>query len=42
MGKNKYSRSFEIALSAISCGVWVGMLDVGFWSDIMLAAGYLF
>ena len=42
MGKNKYSRSFEIALSAISCAVSVVMLLVGFWSDILLASGYLF
>ena len=42
MGKNKYSRSFEIALSAISCAVAVVVLLVGFWSDILLASGYLF
>ena len=42
MGKNKYSRSFEIALSAISCAVAVVLLLVGFWSDILLASGYLF
>ena len=41
MGKNKYSRSFEIALSAISCAVAVVLLLVGFWSDILLASGYL-
>lgn len=40
--KNKYSRSFEIALSAISCAVAVVLLLVGFWSDILLATGYLF
>ena len=42
MGKNKYSRSFEIALSAISCAVSVVMLLVGFLSDILLSSGYLF
>lgn len=42
MGKNKYSRSFEIALSAISCAVAVVLLLVGLWSDILLATGYLF
>lgn len=42
MGNNKYSRSFEIALSAISCAVAVVLLLVGFWSDILLASGYLF
>ena len=41
MGNNKYSRSFEIALSAISCAVAVVVLLVGFWSDILLASGYL-
>ena len=41
MGKNKYSRSFEIALSAISCAVAVVLLLVGFWSDVLLATGYL-
>ena len=41
MSKNKYSRSFEIALSAISCAVAVVVLLVGFWSDILLATGYL-
>ena len=42
MGKNKYSRSFEIALSAISCDVAVVLLLVGFWSGYLLASGYLF
>ena len=42
MGKNKYSRSFEIALSAISCAVAVVLLLVGLWSNILLASGYLF
>lgn len=41
MKKNKYSRSFEIALSAISCAVAVVVLLVGFWSDVLLATGYL-
>lgn len=38
----KYSHSFEIALSAISCAVAVVLLLVGFWSNILLASGYLF
>lgn len=42
MGNNKYSRSFEIALSAISCAVAVVFLMLGFWSDFLLASGYLF
>lgn len=42
MGKRRYSHSFEIALSAISCAVAVVCLLVGFWSDILLASGYLF
>lgn len=42
MGKRKYTHSFEIALSAISCAVAVVCLLVGFWSDILLASGYLF
>lgn len=41
MGKRKYSRSFEIALSAISCAVAVIFLLLGFWSDVLLATGYL-
>ena len=42
MGKRKYTRSFEIAISAISCAVAVVCLLVGFFSDILLASGYLF
>ena len=42
MGKRKYTRSFEIALSAISCAVAVLCLLFGFFSDILLATGYLF
>ena len=42
MGKKKYSHSFEIALSAISCAVAVICLLLGFWSDVLLASGYLF
>ncbi len=41
MGKRKYSRSFEIALSAISCAVAVIFLLLGFWSNVLLATGYL-
>lgn len=42
MGQKKYSRSFEVALSAISCAVAVIFLMLGFWSDVLLASGYLF
>ena len=41
MGNPKYSRSFEVALSAISCAVAVIFLLLGFWSDVLLATGYL-
>ena len=41
MGKRKYTRSFEIALSAISCAVAVVFLLLGFWSGVLLATGYL-
>lgn len=42
MGKRKYTKSFEIALSAIACAVAVVCLLLGFWSDVLLATGYLF
>lgn len=41
MGGKKYPRSFEIALSAISCAVAVIFLLLGFWSNVLLATGYL-
>lgn len=41
MGKRKYTGSFELALSAISCAVAVIFLLLGFWSDVLLATGYL-
>ena len=41
MGKRNYSRSFEVALSAISCAVAVIFLMLGFWSDVLLASGYV-
>ena len=41
MGKRKYSHSSELALSAISCAVAVICLLLGFWSDFLLATGYL-
>ena len=41
MSGKKYPRSFEIALSAISCAVAVIFLLLGFWSDVLLATGYL-
>lgn len=40
MGKNKYSKSFEIALSAISCAVAVAFLSLGIISGALLATGY--
>ena len=41
MGKRNFSHSFEIALSAISCAVAVIFLMLGFWSNVLLASGYL-
>ncbi|MCD8308940.1 MAG: hypothetical protein LUD19_03715 [Clostridia bacterium] len=41
MPKNKYSKSFEIALSAISCAVAVLFLTLGTLSGYLLATGYL-
>lgn len=42
LGKQKYSKSFELALSAISCAIAVICLLLGFFSDFLLASGYLF
>lgn len=42
MGKRRYTKSFEIALSAISCAVAVICLLAGYWSGILLASGYFF
>ncbi len=41
MGKRNYPKSFEIALSAISCAVAVVFLTLGILSDYLLATGYL-
>lgn len=41
MGGRKYSHSFEIALSAVSCAIAVICLLLGFWSNILLGTGYL-
>lgn len=41
MSKNKYSKSFEIALSAISCAVAVAFLWLGIFSGYLTALGYL-
>ncbi|MCD7728981.1 MAG: hypothetical protein LUI60_03620 [Clostridia bacterium] len=41
MPKNKYSKSFEIALSAISCAVAVLFLTLGVFSRYLLATGYI-
>ena len=40
MGR-KYSKSFEIALSAISCAIAVAFLSLGILSGYLLALGYL-
>lgn len=42
MGKRKYTKSFEIALSAISCAIAVVCLLLGYFSGILLGTGYLF
>lgn len=42
MSDNKYSHSFEIALSAVSCAIAVICLLVGIFSRYLLASGYLF
>ena len=39
--KNKYSRSFEIALSAISCAVATGALALGLLSGWLVGTGYV-
>ena len=39
--KGKYSRSFEIALSAIACAVATAFLALGILSGYLLALGYL-
>lgn len=41
MSKRKYTKSFEIALSAISCAVAVVCLALGYFSGILLGTGYL-
>lgn len=41
MSKNKYSKSFEIALSAISCAIAVAFLWLGILSEFLTALGYL-
>lgn len=41
MSKRKYSKSFEIALSAMSCAVAVVFLMLGFFSGYLLATGYI-
>lgn len=41
MGKRKYTKSFEIVLSAISCAVAVVCLTLGYFSGILLGTGYL-
>lgn len=41
MGKNKNSKSFEIALSGIACAVASGALALGILSGYLVATGYL-
>ena len=41
MGDKKYSRSFEIALSAVACAIAVICLLLGFWSSVLLGTGYI-
>ena len=40
MGKNKHSKSFEIALSGISCAIAAGALELGILSGYLFATGY--
>lgn len=40
MGKNKNTRSFEIALSGISCAIASGALALGILSGYLVATGY--
>lgn len=42
MGKRRYSKSFELVLSAISCAFAVIFLLVGFFWDLFLGVGYVF
>lgn len=39
--RRKYSRSFQIALSAISCAIAVVFLTLGLLSNVLVATGYL-
>ena len=41
MGKRKYSKSFEIALSAVSAAIAAAGLTFGFFVPYMLGTGYL-
>lgn len=41
MPKSKYSRSFRIALSAISCAFAVVFLTLGLLSNVLVATGYI-
>ncbi|MDE7265189.1 MAG: hypothetical protein K2N52_02820 [Clostridia bacterium] len=41
MGKRNYSRTFEIALSAISCAVAAGALAMGLISGWLVGTGYV-
>lgn len=41
MSKKRYSKSFEIALSAVSCALAVTFLGVGTLTSWLLATGYL-
>lgn len=39
--RQKYSRSFQIALSAVSCAAAVIFLMLGYFSGVLLATGYI-
>ncbi len=39
--RSKYSRSFQIALSAVSCAAAVVFLMLGYFSGVLLATGYI-
>lgn len=41
MGKNKHSKTFEIALSGVSCAVAAGALSLGILGGWFVATGYL-
>ena len=42
MGKKRYSKAFEIALSGIACAAASGALALGILSGYLVATGYIF